>query len=380
MRQPQFPHDLEQFRLADGTTKTISAVVRKTYQAITDQMHESVLQKMAIALVHDTVNIEGTKYAGGVALDGEFQITWQDFLDYPLGVANFTVQVSPFFETNNNCQTCEEATQLNLVNDEFYGDLDEGETATINVFTNDLICCSPITAEIVSFDSTYLESMTIDEETGDVTVTVNDPAPAGTVVKIGTYRVTCPNGGYDEADIYATIDGTIPTCEEVTALVIEDMDGDNGEATANWTPSVSSPADGYDWYLYQCENPTGAVQSGNVAGPPLALTGLIPGQCYILGIIGVCERNVLHSGVVFVEFTMPGSETNCERFNVINSNYPDEPLARYTYMDCLGNLQNGLARDYDTGVCMLVDSTNTPLYFVSNGPGLALYYSTGPCT
>lgn len=379
LTEPQFPIERTGFRFANGVAKTISAVVRKTYIGKGDMMSERMLEKLAILLVHDDITIEGMRYLGGVALDSEFSIAYQDFMDFPLGIPTFTVQATPYFETNSNCQTCEEAVQLNLEDDEFYGDLGEGEEDSINVFGNDVICCNPVTASITSFSSAYLTSMTIDND-GNLTVVVKNPAPSGTNVKLGTYRVTCPNGSYDEADIYGTIDGSEPACEPISGLNVTDMDGDAGTAVVNFTPSPSSPGDGYDWYLVIGGDLAHPVQAGNSASSPINLTGLIPGQEYEIIVIAVCAQDVFYSEAVFTNFTMPGTEDNCLFFSVVNADYPDEPLARYTYMDCNGNLQNGLVRGVPDVVCMLSTDGVTPVYFTSNGPGLAQAIASGPCT
>src|SRR5688572_6045204 len=145
----QFPTEATRFRKANGATQTLSVVVRKTYNITTDYMGELMHQKLVIALNHDIVTIEGDRYIGGIAVDGEYAIEWPEFLDFPLGQAKVLVQATPFDATNSNCQTCDVLTQLNLVDDDI-GPIDEDNTFALNVFLNDEICCFPVTAEVVS--------------------------------------------------------------------------------------------------------------------------------------------------------------------------------------------------------------------------------------
>jgi hypothetical protein len=173
-KQPQFPAEATRFRLADGTTKTLSVFIRKIYQIETDYLTEQQHQRLVIALNHDDVKIEGERYIGGVAIDGDYRIDWVDFLDYPVAKGSVQVTVTPFDFTNSNCQTCEQASQLSLVDDDA-GEVEEGTPKDVDVFANDNICCYPVTAEITWFDTGYFTSVTINADTGIVTLTTKDP-------------------------------------------------------------------------------------------------------------------------------------------------------------------------------------------------------------
>lgn len=209
LSKAQFPSEREVFRLADGSSKTIKAIVKKTYQGSTDYISESWHQKTIIALSHDTVTIEGDKYFGGVTLESDYEVGWQDFLDFPVAPASFTVQVTPFDATNANCQSCEEANQLSLVDDTIPGAITESEVATYNVAANDNICCYPAEFSLITFDTTYISSATIDED-GLLTVTAQASMPSSSLREFLTYRVTCPNGAYDEAIVSSVFTGSEP--------------------------------------------------------------------------------------------------------------------------------------------------------------------------
>ena len=92
-RTAQFPTEANRFRLANGVKKTLSVVIRKTYELVTDYMNESMHQRLVIALNHDEVAIEGDKYIGNLTLDNAYEIEWPDFLDYPLGQGKTIIEV-----------------------------------------------------------------------------------------------------------------------------------------------------------------------------------------------------------------------------------------------------------------------------------------------
>lgn len=65
LRSPQFIDDQEKFIKANGEIVTLSAIVRKQYDVRTDYMPEKWHERLKIALAHDSVNIEDTRYFGG---------------------------------------------------------------------------------------------------------------------------------------------------------------------------------------------------------------------------------------------------------------------------------------------------------------------------
>lgn len=367
LRQPQFPSERNVFRTATGVSKVLSVSVRNTYQGVTDQMDKDIHQWLVIALSHDNVSIEDKRLVSGVALDGDYSIEWQDFLDYPLGQATFQVQVTPFNQFNDNCQTCEEATQLSLVDDTFVYPVNEGEEATISVFDNDSICCSPITAEIVTFDTNYVQSASIDAETGIVTIQMKATTPNGTNIDLVTYRVTCPNGGYDDADVFGDVVGSEEACLPPSGLSYAHIPQTEFSTESEEISFTESGADSYEWILYECSDLSTPIDSGTVTESPIIiLPALEPGSCFVISIRSVCDSQT--SGYVSLEFTTPGVESNCGRFEVTaNDGTFDREAYECTYMDCNGVIQNRAIVNLSTRtVCMLVTSVNNPVFFNSD--------------
>lgn len=343
----------------------MSVIIKETYEIQTDYLTEASHRKLVIALNHDDVTIESDKYLGGIAVDGEYAIEWPEFMDYPLGQAKVIIQVTPFDATNTNCQSCDVFAQLSLADDDA-GEIAEGASAEVSVYDNDQICCFPVTAEIVSFATGYLDSATIDESTGIVTLTAKNPAPSVGSIVMATYRVTCPDGTYDEADVYGSIAGSEPACEQPSDLEAL-TSPPSSNVTVNWTFPVTTPSGGFEWILYRADTPGVAVQSGTTTGTDhfAALTGLDPGTDYLFSVRSVCDDGV-YSSYTNIEFTTPDSgSSNCGTFAVAAD---DETLSTtiyfYSYMDCNGVIQNSgitnLAVQY---VCMLMDVFNTPIYF-----------------
>lgn len=366
---PQFPTEATRFRKADGSTVTQSVVIRKTYNLRTDMMGESMHQKLVIALNHDDVTIEGDKYIGGITVDGDYSIDWPDFMDYPIGPASVLIQVTPFDATNSNCQTCDVLTQLELVDDDA-GEIAEGAEATVGVYGNDSICCFPIEAEIVSFNTAYLDSATIDEETGVVTLTAKDPANSVGSIVMATYRVTCPDGTYDEADVYASIAGSEPACEQPSGIDVGfSVDGPPFTITMLIGSPVSPPSGGYEWMLYEASAPGVPIDSGTDADNTIEFS--VPGADteYIFSVRSVCGDGV-YSPYTNVNFTTPeGDESQtCGMFTVIcNDHTVENNHYAYSYMDCSGEIQNRIISNLATSnQCMLMDENFVPVYFQDN--------------
>lgn len=374
LKQPQWPTERNTFRKSNGVTKVLSVVIRNTYQGVTDQMTKEFHEKLVIALSHDDVTIEGDRLDSGVVLSGDYQVEWNDFIDNPLGAASFQVEVTPYDVTNDNCQTCEEATQLELGDDTFPYALDEGESACLDAFANDSICCSPIVAEIVYINPAFVDSATINlYDSGQLCLVIKNPAPSGTNVKLATYRVTCPNGGYDEADVYGSINGSEPSCEAPSDLVY-----DSSYGWITFTPSPSSPADGYDYYIFNSDNLGTPIFTGNVSAGPIILPALSPGSTYVISIVSVCNQDIFYSESVNLEFTVPGESTMCGSFTLTNLDpFGPVPVVLVTYIDCNGNNANSAVRSTQN-ICALTDGDGNP-FFLTYYDGSLSVVNNGPC-
>lgn len=338
--RPQFKSERNIFRKADGSFKTMSAIVSKSMEGETDWLPEKWHERINIAFNHDTVNIEGDKYLGGISPDGDYDIEWPEFLDYPLAKGKFKVNVTPFAASNHNCQSCAEATQLDLTDDVFsdaYDEpltLEEGETYEMNVATNDDICCYPAVFSITSFNSDYLESATI-TQAGLLTVVLKPDLPNSNGVLLVTYRVTCPNGGYDEATVTANISGgAADTCLAPENVI--DFDVHTTGVSFNWNPPDVAPADGYHWQLFEAAAPGAPVQEADELTNEVVITGLTPGTEYIFYVRSVCETGVLTSNYISYEFSTFVESGTCGEYELTFISDTGLP-AHYddvTYLDC----------------------------------------------
>lgn len=255
IKRPQFPEEREVFRKADGSSKTISAIIRKTYLGDTDSWPEKWHERFTIALSHDSVLIEGDKYVGLVSKDGDYAIDWPEFLDFPTSKASFTVQVTPFDATNSNCQSCEELSQVALEDNTFPTPLSEGQEYTLNVVTDDSICCYPAVFTVIILNSELVASATIDD-TGLLTIVTQADFPSANGAELVRYRATCPNGSYDEATVYADMSGSVTPCLAPTQVTVSNIVP--GSVTVSWQPVVDAVS--YNIQLFSSENPGVPVQ------------------------------------------------------------------------------------------------------------------------
>lgn len=376
-KKPQFPSERNIFRKADGSTKVISAIVRHTYELKTDYLPEHWHKRLAIALHHDNVNIENENYLGGISIDSEYEINWQDFLDYPVAQAITTIQVTPFSATNSNCQTCEELSQIVAVDDTFPDPLTEGQEAVYpNVLINDSVCCYPSVASLVTYNTDFLTSASITPE-GELTIQLKPETGSGTNVKVATYRVTCPDGTYDDADVFADIEGTAAECGAPSNLQFGVIT--SSEAPATWDDAVPVPSGGYDWYVFLASDPVTPVDSGNVAEPAVVASGLLPNTEYVFQVFSNCGDGNL-STPISENFTtdLPPLGENCGRYRVYTAGGGPPPFI--TYLDCNAINQNQVTTRYvEYFICMYQnDEDSGPLYFNSTDPSTTITY-VEPC-
>src|SRR5687767_11228562 len=87
LTRPQFPRESNVFRRADGSTKVQSVIIRKVFEGETDKLPKEIHERFIVALSHDDVTIEGKYLATGVSMDGDYEIDWLKFLDFPLANA-----------------------------------------------------------------------------------------------------------------------------------------------------------------------------------------------------------------------------------------------------------------------------------------------------
>ncbi len=377
--RPQYPREANVFRRADGSTATLSAIIRKVFEGETDNLPQEIHERLIIALSHDDVTIEGRYLTTGVSLDGDYDIDWSKFLSFPLAKAAFKVQVTPFNYSNDNCQTCDEAAQLSLVDDTItgpYESLDEGQEYTYNVFTNDSICCSPVTAEIVTYDSAYIASASIDAASGIVTITMQASMVAATLANLLTYRVTCPNGGYDEADVFANINGsTEPTCETPSNLQVNDIT----ETGATFTWDAVGGFVLYTWQLYLASDLITPINSGVTASNNITFSGtLTPGTDYVFYVRTNCPDST--SGFTNIPFSTLGESTGgCGQYEICNVTPDGLGAISATYMNCAGSYSNVIIPHSDCRtVCAMEDSPGSPVDIFSGSGDISINY-TGPC-
>lgn len=369
--RPQFPTESNTFRLANGSRKTLSTIIRKVFEGETDNLPREIHERLVIALKHDDVTIEGKYYLGGISLEGDYDIDWQKFLDYPLAKAAFKVEVTPFDYSNDNCQTCEELTQVACEDDDL-GTVDEDDTITVHVLDNDSICCSPVTISLVTYDSNYLDSCIISGN--DIIIHLKPVLPDANSVILVTYRAQCPNGSYDEANIIANINGSASAqCLAPTNLVVNTVSDD--ECSISW--DLEPGAISYSWELYKYNIGVPILaQSGTTTTDNINLSGLTAASQYRFYIKSICDVG-FESNFVYVDFiTQPLSDNIfCGRYRLENMNFAGFESA--TYIDCNGNEQTIIIPPLQTReICAYQGIPGVPASIIISHSSLIVTYLT----
>lgn len=384
--KPQFPETREIYRKANGESVVQSVVIRKTYEGESDYLAEGLHQKIKIMLAHDFLQFEAPNYYGRVVQSGDFNIDWPVFRRMPTAKAAFQVEVTPFNATNSNCQTCDDASQVVTNDDTFYPDLNEDTSYTLNVAANDEICCFPTVWSITTFNTDYLSSATIDSS-GVIHIHTKTPLVTANLMNLLTYRATCPNGNYDEADVFANINGTVAGCLAPQGMAIEFVSTVN--ATITFTPPASLP-DHYRWVLFNLTTSLqvafGDEPNGSTA---VALVGLlIPGDNYRLYLRSQCDAtddDATASNYISIDFTAAPITALCGTYQ-LSLNDPTQPDAGHgghlnvTYIDCNGNIQNLYLPNHQTKeICAMQTGPGSPTSIATGGNPYVVINYLGVC-
>jgi hypothetical protein len=373
LTRPQFPDDKNVTRLADGSSRVNSITIRKVYEGETEYLPEWVHQRLKIALAHDIVTVEGDRYIGLVTPEGDYDIDWQKFMDYPLAKADFKAQVTPFDATNSNCQSCDEANQILLVDDTFGSTLVENTTYTLNVFTNDTIGCSPFTVTVLTYNTDYLSAPPTISDVGLLSLHTKASFGSANGMKLLTYRVTCPNGSFDEADVFANLDGGVDACLAPLSLVVADVGADT--ATINFTAPTPAPAGGYEWILGNADTHALVKTKNDQSTTSILLEDLPAATNYTLSIRSKCGDGD-YSGYVNINFTTESPESTCGKYRVGANQNPLFGVRSITYINCAGDITSfGIVGYATREICVLETSPRTPVQII--GAGLIEYH--GPC-
>lgn len=106
LKEPQFPTQKNVFTLSNGSKKTLSARVEKEWIVETDLMPKEWHERLVIALAHDNINVVNTNanINSSVIMEGNYEIDWLGFLNYPLAKATFKLKQIPYNNINSNCK------------------------------------------------------------------------------------------------------------------------------------------------------------------------------------------------------------------------------------------------------------------------------------
>lgn len=364
--RPQYPREANVFRRADGSTKVQSVIIKMVFEGETDNLPKAIHERLIIALSHDDVIVEGMYYLGGVSLDGDYDIDWVKFLNFPLAKAAFKVQVTPFNYSNDNCQTCEEASQV-VCEDDLIGSIGEDETLEVPVLENDSICCSPVVISLVTYNTDYLDSCIVSGN--EIIIHTKTELVTQNNVTIVTYRAQCPNGNYDEANIIADIAGSIEECLSPANLAIGTITDTSAQAT--WTAPSPAPVS-YHWELYLLSDLINPVSTGDTTDLFVNLSGLSAGTQYRFFVRSVCDSD--SSNYVNADFTtsQPPDQEDCGQYLLTNNSLG---FTNVSYIDCNGNYQNVVIQTGQSSViCALQNSPGDPVEIIDQNGNVDISY------
>lgn len=355
LHRPQFLEERQVFTKANGEIQTLSAVIKKQYDGVTEIWPEAIHERFKIALSHDNVSVEGERYVGAISQEGDYQIEWPDFLTYPLGRATFKANVTPFNATNSNCTTCDEFTQV-VTEDDDIGTISEGASESIAVLDNDAICCYPVTLTIVSINSDLVQSAAVNGT--NIDIVMKTPLTSQDNAVLLTYRAACDNGLYDESDVIADIDGSVePTCLPPENVVVSDITDTGG--VASWDDPTPAPGDGYYWELYRQDTPGSPVSTGTEpVGSYPTFADLEPDTDYEFCVRSVCGAE--NSSFVCYQFTTLANTEGCGLYRLTPTGHSGG-VHNVTYLGCDGEYATVVVTTIPRNICARENSPGDPI-------------------
>lgn len=371
LQKPQFQEESERYRKANGEKITLSVVVRKIYEGITDELPEKLHERLKIALAHDHVVVEGERYVGVITQEGDYSIEWSDFLGRPIAQAKFKAEVTPFNASNSNCGTCEEYAQIVAVDDTIPEDLLEDTDYTIDVLANDSACCYPIVVTILSFNATYLDSAVVVDN--QIVIHTKASMPDVNSVLLVTYRAECDNGQYDDADVFGNLNGTDPTpvCLAPTNPTWDDAPSDTS-ASFSWDAPSPIPDCGYHWEVRTAFSVL--LQSGDTTDTDVTVTGLPSNEGNLRFYVrsNCCDDfNSNYAGPVLFSLPPPSGTESCGQYELSNGNIFPRSVS---YLDCNANEQTELVVQFtNKQICALQNSPGNPVDLVAES-GVTVTY------
>lgn len=370
LRRPQFVEDREVFTKADGDIKTLSVVIKKQYEGDTELWPEKIHERFKIALAHDHVSVEGDRYVGAISQEGDYTIEWPDYLDYPIAKAAFKANVTPYDASNSNCGTCDEFTQV-VTEDDDIGIVGEDETVSVAVTDNDAICCYPFELTITSINSDLVASAVVNGL--NIDVTTKTPLTSQNDAVLVTYRVTCDNDQYDEADIIADIDGSIePECNQPSFLDAGLGADGPGTAAPNWDVPTPTPV-GYNYSLYLLPDEVTPIDTGTTTDTSILYADLEPGDYKFVLIADCGDGNF--AAPLEVEFTIGEVSEGCGQYRLQPIGHGSSGMV--TYMNCSGEFVTVNVTLPQRIICALENSPGDPVSI--SGPASISVTYLSPC-
>jgi len=107
-KEPNNPGEREVYTRSNGTRKTLSARVDKTYKAYIDEVLEETHQKLVIGMSHDIVRFVPENYSNingfECIFDNEYNQNFPTIMqNVDIWSADFIIFVTPFNNVNTNC-------------------------------------------------------------------------------------------------------------------------------------------------------------------------------------------------------------------------------------------------------------------------------------
>ena len=359
LSKPQYVETRRVFTKSNGKIQLLSSQTKKVLELETDYFPAKWHERLAIALAHDTINIENRNKLYSVIKDSDYEIGWVEALDYPVAQAKTKVAIADFEAVNSNCQTCDDVCCA-VAPDETIASPTYTESASFN-FTLTLAraqsLCSGITLEIININELYVLSATLVGDT--ISFVLKDSFFANPNAQLCQYKSSKDNC-FDTGYVYASVVGTEVGCPPITNLILENVT--TNEATFSWDRGLPDTGNPDQWELYLGIIGGSPVQTGNTLMGSAVCSGLAAGATYWLQVRSDCGDGE-YSAWTSLEITTNDVDESCGLYTLLyrNFNAGAPPSVVVSFTNCLGQPESVPVFNFvGRPICALQTSPGVP--------------------
>jgi hypothetical protein len=164
LTRPLYPEDDDVYRNSAGVTLIRRAVVRKTFEVVTDLFPAWGIECLRAVFIHDYIFADEAPalpqtnpYTGRISKEPGFEPAWLEYKNYPNAPVRFRVEAIDFDLEKNNCTQCGDYSSVLSTDDQNLGLLTAATPYIVDLMPLTFgDCCTALTWELDFFDAQFI--------------------------------------------------------------------------------------------------------------------------------------------------------------------------------------------------------------------------------